>query len=881
MRLSFLCLLALLSLLRPDASVAQTVDVEALAKRTQEAYYAQDFRNAIRLAQETLNANKTRPSAKFDTELNQHGILAASSELTRDYAAAERHYRDLLAVLERMFGRDTVNSAFAMEGLARVVLKNGKVAEAEQLYERVAAARKILLLSGIDHFKARHQQNRARIALAKGAWRRAYEGFREAFLTLGRDGPPPAQSTDYLADPLSSEMNAANFLGLARAAWNLSRRQGQDANLVVSETFETIQLKWRTAAADAIMKAAQRRDDTTGATGRQMDREERLKQLRAQQEDNTQAWFAEREKDPMFRDLWAKYMDPNRAMSTESILRSQSEMIELSNKLVEAYGKCPTMAPSCMREAKEIEGKLQALSKQNRGQIGPREDLGKQVHARERQIPGYAEHQKREIALAMEIERLSAEVAARPAANTRAPSRPPPGRFNETDALSVAKVQALLGPNEALVTYLTGDDDAFVWAITRSESQWTPVTLDGEVLPERVEALRCGLDQQAWQDEGRADRCRQLLGVQFTSEDAAAGKPLPFDLGRAYELYDATLGKLAATLQGKRLIVVSSGALANLPLSVLVMEPPAEGMPSSAAAYRTAKWLGTQHAITVLPSVASLNALRASAKPSQAREAFVGWGDPVLKGTADCPPVPASPSACPGEAAAGQTRTGVARSAARRSATRGVVDVESLRAVCPLPDTAYELRCVARSVGASDSSVYVGTWATEVAIKRAPLHLYRVLHFATHGLLAAESGQFASGYAEPALLFTPPDRPTSDDDGLLKASEIAQLKLDADWVVLSACNTAAAGGNETEMLSGLARGFFHAGARAVMVSHWAVESDAAVKLTTRAFSEMRAAPDLGRGEAMRRSMAALVERGAAHEAHPYYWAPFVVVGEGR
>ena len=880
MRLSFLCLLALLSLLKPDASVAQTVDVEALAKRTQEAYYAQDFRNAIRMAQETLNANKTRPSAKFDTELNQHGILAASSELTRAYTSAERHYRDLLAVLERMFGRDTVNSAFAMEGLARVVLKNGKVAEAEQLYGRVVAARKVLLLSGIDPFKARHQQNRARIALAKGEWRRAYDGFREAFQTLGRNGPPPAQSTDYLADLLSSEMNAANFLGLARAAWNLSRMQGQDANRVVSETFETIQLKWRTAAADAIMKAAQRRDDTTGATGRQMDREERLKQLRAQEEDNTQAWFATREKDPVFRELWARFMDANKAMSTESILRSQSEMIELSNKLVAAYGKCPTMAPACMKEAKDIEARINALQRPNAGPLQAMEALNSQVQARERQIPGHAEYEKRRIALAMEIERLSAEVAARPAASTRAPSRPPPGRFNEADALSIAKVQALLGPNEALVTYLTGDDDAFGWAITRNESQWTPVALDGEVVPERVEALRCGLDQQAWQDEGRADRCRQLLGVQFTSEDAAAGKPLPFDLGRAYELYDATLGKLAATLQGKRLIVVSSGALANLPLSVLVMEPPAERIPPSSAAYRAAKWLGTQHAITVLPSVASLNALRASAKPSQAREAFVGWGDPVLKGTAACPPVPASPDACPGETAVAQQLTGVVRSAARRSATRGVVDVESLRAVCPLPDTAYELRCVARSVGASDSSVYVGTWATEVAIKRAPLHLYRVLHFATHGLLAAESGQFASGYAEPALLFTPPDRPTSDDDGLLKASEIAQLKIDADWVVLSACNTAAAGGNETEMLSGLARGFFHAGARAVMVSHWAVESDAAVKLTTRAFSEMRAAPDLGRGEAMRRSMAALVERGAAHEAHPYYWAPFVVVGEG-
>lgn len=877
MRLSIVCLFVLISLLRPDNAVAQAADVEALAKQSQAAYYAQDFRSAIRLAQETLSANKLKPSSKFETELDQHGILAASSELLRDYAGAERHYRDLLAVIERTFGRDTVNSAFAMEGLARVLLKNGKVAEAEQLYERVVAARKVLLLSGVDPFKARHQQNRARLALAKGEWRRAYDGFREAFRTLASDGPPPAQSTDYLADLLSSEMNAANFLGLARAAWTLSKASGPDANKLLSETFEIVQLKWRTAAADAIMKAARRRDDKTGATERQLDREERLKQLRAQEEDNTQAWFATREKDPVFRELWAKFMDANKAMSTESILRNQSEMIELSNKLVAAYGKCPTLAPSCMKEGKEIEARINALQQRDAGPLQAMEALNSQVQARERQIPGHAEYEKRRVALAVEAGRLSAQVEPRRVAS----NRPAAVRFNEANALGMAQVQALLAPNEALVTYLVSDDDAFVWAVTRSESQWTPVLLDGEIVSERVEALRCGLDQQAWQDDSRAERCRQLLGVAFSGEDAAAGKPLPFDLARAYKLYEAALGKLGAVLRDKRLIVVSSGALANLPLSVLVMEPPAEAIPSSLAGYRAAKWLGTQHAVTVLPSVASLNALRASAKASQAREAFIGWGDPVLQGTPDCPPVPATPGSCPGEAAGAQARPGASRSVPRRTATRGVVDVESLRAVCPLPDTAYELRCVARSVGASGSAVHLGARATETAIKRAPLEHYRIIHFATHGLLASESGQFTSGYAEPALVLTPPDRASSDDDGLLKASEIAQLKLDADWVVLSACNTAAAGGNETEMLSGIARGFFHAGARAVMVSHWAVESEAAVKLTTRAFSEMRAAPELGRGEAMRRSMAALVERGAAYEAHPYYWAPFAIVGEGR
>jgi CHAT domain-containing protein len=98
---------------------------------------------------------------------------------------------------------------------------------------------------------------------------------------------------------------------------------------------------------------------------------------------------------------------------------------------------------------------------------------------------------------------------------------------------------------------------------------------------------------------------------------------------------------------------------------------------------------------------------------------------------------------------------------------------------------------------------------------------------------------------------------------------------------MSACNTASGAGPESnEALSGLARAFFYAGARTLLVSHWEVNSEAAVKLTTRAFAEMRSTPALARDEALRLSMAALIANGAPYEAHPAYWAPFVIVGEG-
>ena len=139
----------------------------------------------------------------------------------------------------------------------------------------------------------------------------------------------------------------------------------------------------------------------------------------------------------------------------------------------------------------------------------------------------------------------------------------------------------------------------------------------------------------------------------------------------------------------------------------------------------------------------------------------------------------------------------------------------------------------------------------------------------------------AASKAEPALLLTPPQTATAEDDGLLTASEIAQLKLDAEWVVLSACNTAAGESDKpgAEALSGLARAFFYAGARALLVSHWAVNSDATVKLITKAFEELKADPRIGRAEALRRSTLALIAAGEGY-AHPANWAPFVVVGEG-
>jgi CHAT domain-containing protein len=302
------------------------------------------------------------------------------------------------------------------------------------------------------------------------------------------------------------------------------------------------------------------------------------------------------------------------------------------------------------------------------------------------------------------------------------------------------------------------------------------------------------------------------------------------------------------------LLVVLDAALTSVPFGTLVTEPVRDGVDGSD--YKRVPWLARRYAVSVLPSVSSLRALRVLARSVRAPSPFVGIGDPVLQG----PP-------------------GGARGVKLASLFRGgVADVDSVRRLPPLPDTADELKALARAQGASENDLFLGAKATETSIKAAPLDQYRTIAFATHGLVAGE----LSGLSEPALVLTPPQQTMPDDDGLLTASEITQLKLNADWVIMSACNTASGDQPGGEGLSGLAKAFFYAGSRALIVSHWPVASMAAVRLTTGTFEAIRLDPQLGRAEALRRAQMALLDDPSLsiEFTHPLIWAPFVIVGEG-
>ena len=454
--------------------------------------------------------------------------------------------------------------------------------------------------------------------------------------------------------------------------------------------------------------------------------------------------------------------------------------------------------------------------------------------------------------------------------------------------LTVAEVQAYLNANEALVYILdTGDmrplsEETFIWVVTKT--LWRSVRVDRgtRTALAAVAALRCGLDRAAWDGEG-GKRCATNLKHNLSAADLDAGKPLPFDLERAYTMYRALFGGIEDIIKDKQLLVVASGPFTALPFHVLVTEKPVSVIPENSGDYANAAWIIKRHPITVLPSVASLKALRQLAKASGATQPFVGFGNPLLTGPSGSDRRAWQAQSCAPTPAPVRVASRTVSRAASELFRNGRADVAALRAQYPLPETTDELCLVARLSGASDDAVYLGERATEKTVKSlsaaGTLANARIVHFATHGLLAGETQLFAAAKAEPALILTPPEAATEEDDGLLTASEVAELRLDADWVVLSACNTAAGVTDApgAEALSGLARAFFYAGARSLLVSHWAVDSQATVRLITGAFDALKSKPKLGNAEALRQSILTMIASGGRN-AHPSLWSPFVLVG---
>jgi len=421
--------------------------------------------------------------------------------------------------------------------------------------------------------------------------------------------------------------------------------------------------------------------------------------------------------------------------------------------------------------------------------------------------------------------------------------------------LSVKDIQGILQPDEAVVVYMTGEKNGLVLAVSKEAASWSRLSGNIQTLSDRVREFRNGLDPDALR------------------ASAVSGKPQLFDLQRSHDLYLTLVAPVEDVLRGKRRInVVPDGPLTSLPFHLLITERPATAvLPlKDIAQYRDQAWLLRQAAIKIVPAVSNLQAAREAGANSRAPRTMIAFGDPIFN--------PVERKRTLAEAASGNKRPATTTRAYTSIWQGAGIDRNRLRDALPtLLDSGQEVRNIGRKLGIPESDVLVEGNATEANVKRRPLNEYQIVYFATHGLVAGD----VKGLAEPSLALTIPDASSEEDDGILTLSEVSTLKLNADLVVLSACNTIAGDRPGAEALTGLAKAFFYAGAKAMIVSHWALASDAATKIMTDTFGLVQADPSLDRAEALRRAMLDYMnDRSNPLNGYPAYWAPFVVVGGG-
>lgn len=444
--------------------------------------------------------------------------------------------------------------------------------------------------------------------------------------------------------------------------------------------------------------------------------------------------------------------------------------------------------------------------------------------------------------------------------------------------VTVSQARAALRPGEALVVTFIGETRTFVWAIPRSG----PIAFAATRIAEaKLEAMIVSL--------------RKALSPGATTLGGVPG----FDLAAAHELYRMVLDPVREGWEGAgTLLVVAHGPLGQLPFALLPRRASALGSEEKLlfSTYRHVPWLVRTHAVATLPSAKALVTLRSLPAGDPGRRPFVGFGDPyfsveqarVAAAEAQEPTV-AGLAAPPAPAAvAPATDRSVALSVRKVFVvpTEGPNSVR-LEMLPRLADTAEEIRSIATAMHADPTTdVFLGARANEQTVKTLDLTRYRVIAFATHGLVPGD----LDGLTQPALALTAPEVAKVDGDGLLTMEKILALRLNADWVVLSACDTGAGRGAGSEAISGLGRAFFYAGARALLVSTWPVETTSARALTTELFRRQTAQPGLSRAKALQQTMNALIDDGALVDpqtnrvifsyAHPIFWAPFTLVGDG-
>jgi CHAT domain-containing protein len=429
----------------------------------------------------------------------------------------------------------------------------------------------------------------------------------------------------------------------------------------------------------------------------------------------------------------------------------------------------------------------------------------------------------------------------------------------EPKPINIESIGKLLKSSEVLVNWYFGDKKSFVWAINQTGlSSFASINFTKKDIARDVKSLRKSLDP----------------GVSSVDE-------IPiFDVNLSYKLYTQIIKPVESSLVGKDLLIsVPHEALGQLPIGVLLTQQIKQPVIGSASFkdYQNAPWLVRKIAISQIPSVNALASLRFNKTERNASPTFIAFADPYFSKAQ-------ASSATKVETAQLNTR---GKSLYLRSAPKtSNVSSAELALLPRLPDTSLEVNEIGKVLNAKAEDIFLHEHANVKKVMETDFSKKSIIMFSTHGLVPGE----LMGLTQPALALSAPDvSGEKEGDGLLTMNKILELKLNADWVVLSACNTAS-GGASSESVSGLGRAFFYAGAKALLVSNWPVDTVSSRELMVDLFKRQNNQDGkITKPQALREAMLNIADKGGSRDpktnaisysyAHPLFWAPFVMVGD--
>jgi CHAT domain-containing protein len=500
------------------------------------------------------------------------------------------------------------------------------------------------------------------------------------------------------------------------------------------------------------------------------------------------------------------------------------------------------------------------------------QDLGiqmKGIQAALADVISVVDNPRRKALISAHKEELETVRQARTAIQNEIKSRfPRYTNFIHPQPIRIETIQKSLGPEESMLVVYPTKDWTYVWAISKQGPvRFNKVGIKQTELAATVRELR-----------------RSLVPESEFIHDWPS-----FDIQSAFILYEKILKPVEDAWNGKKeLFLMVSGALGQLPFSLLPTAPQELSLDGDLlfTEYRKIPWLIRKIALTRIPSVHSLVAARQQQSIVRPERQFAGFGDPLFS------PNAVATADQQRETSQVASRGGRLKLRGIRVTAKGNLDDSSINSIqmsklIRLPDTADEIKAIAEILNADfHSDIFLDANASEGRVKSLDLSNRRNIVFASHGLLPGD----LDGLYEPAIALSSPLVTKEDEDGLLTMSEVLTLKLNADWVVLSACNTGAGDGKGTEAVTGLGQAFIYAGSRALLVSMWPVETTSAQKITTGLFQYQKENPAASKGQALQQVMLDLLDRQELRDqetgqiqasyAHPLFWAPFIVFGEG-